>query len=81
MRIVVRNDDPIDHELVLGDLAVQQRHEHGTTSVHHEAGAVSVPADSTAVTTWTLAPGQPAFFGGHLPGHGAYGMQGLVVPA
>lgn len=81
VRIVVRNEDPIDHELVLGDLAVQARHEHGTDRVHHESGAVSVPADSTAATTWTLPRGQPAFFGCHLPGHWAYGMQGLVVPA
>ena len=79
-RVVVRNEDPIDHEVVLGDMDVQLRHEHGTQTVHHERGAVSVPAESTASTGWTLPPGVGAFFGCHLPGHWAYGMQGVVVP-
>lgn len=80
VRFVVHNADPIDHEFILGDMSVQLRHEHGREGSHHEAGAVSVPADSTTSTTWTLRPGQGAFFGCHLPGHWVYGMQGVVTP-
>ena len=76
----VRNDDPIDHELIVGDRAVHDLHEAGTE--HHHDGsdhhAVSVPAGATALLTYTFdEPGQVAF-GCHLPGHWDYGMQGTI---
>ena len=80
VRIVVRNLDPIDHELIVGDDDVQARHEAGTEA-HHGArpGEVSVPALSTAATTFRMpADGGDVPFGCHLPGHWAYGMQGVL---
>jgi uncharacterized cupredoxin-like copper-binding protein len=80
IRFVVRNTDPIPHELIVGEQAVQDRHETGTESHHGERpGEVSVPAGSTAVTTYRFGPtGAPVLFGCHLPGHWAYGMHGTI---
>lgn len=80
----VVNTDPIDHEFILGDAALQAREEAGTDVVHNGmvAGEVSVPAGTTATTlvsfprTGATAPLQ---FACHLPGHYAYGMRGLVL--
>jgi uncharacterized cupredoxin-like copper-binding protein len=79
VRFVVRNKDPIDHELIVGDDAVQARHENGTEA-HHGAipGEVSVPAGSVATTTYAFTMPGPVPFGCHLPGHWAYGMRGEV---
>ena len=79
VRFVVRNDDPIDHELIVGDDEVHRRHETGTEA-HHGAvpGEVSVPGGGTAGTTFRFdTPGQ-VVFACHLPGHLAYGMRGVV---
>ena len=80
VRFVVRNTDPIDHELIVGDEAVQLRHEHGTEA-HHGArpGEVSVPAEGTASTTYAFSSPGPLLFGCHLPGHWDYGMHGLAA--
>ena len=77
---VLRNTDPIDHEFILGDEAVQQRHEQGTEA-HHGAipGEVSVPAGAEAATTYEFTLRRPLEFACHLPGHYAYGMRGLVL--
>jgi uncharacterized cupredoxin-like copper-binding protein len=77
---VLRNTDPIDHEFILGDEAVQQRHEKGTEP-HHGAipGEVSVPAGEEASTTYQFTMHRPLEFACHLPGHYAYGMRGLVL--
>jgi uncharacterized cupredoxin-like copper-binding protein len=80
VRFVVRNTDPIDHELIVGDEAVQLRHEHGTEA-HHGArpGEVSVPAGKTVSTTYTFTSPGRLLFGCHLPGHWSYGMHGTIV--
>jgi uncharacterized cupredoxin-like copper-binding protein len=79
---VVRNLDPIDHELIVGDQAVQRRHEAGRERHHHGEvpGEVSVPAGTERRTTYRFAPGGPGRveFACHLPGHYAYGMRGWV---
>lgn len=76
---VVRNADPIDHELIVGDLALQQRHEKGTEPAHGDRpGEVTVPALETASTTLTFARAGTYYFACHLPGHYAYGMRGIV---
>ena len=76
---VVRNADPIDHELIVGDLGVQQRHEKGTEPAHGDRpGEVTAPALSTVSTTVTFAEAGTAYFACHQPGHYAYGMRGLV---
>ncbi len=80
VRFVIRNTDPIPHELIVGDQAVQDAHEHGTEA-HHDArpGEVSVAPGATAETTYRFGH-QPAqlLFGCHLPGHWAYGMKGTI---
>jgi uncharacterized cupredoxin-like copper-binding protein len=81
VRFVIRNSDPIDHELILGDEAVQRRHERGTERRHDAVpGEVSVAAGQQAATSFTFpaAPGRLEY-ACHLPGHYAYGMHGLVT--
>jgi uncharacterized cupredoxin-like copper-binding protein len=76
---VIRNDDPIAHEFILGDEEVQQVHEDGTEA-HHGAkpGEVSVAAGAIAQTTYTFEGPGTLIFGCHLPGHYDYGMRGTV---
>ena len=83
VRFVLRNTDPIDHEFILGDAAVQRRHEQGRQRHHHGdvPGERSVPAGQEAATTYrfpTRLDGQVLQFACHLPGHYAYGMHGTV---
>ena len=83
VRFVLRNTDPIDHEFILGDAAVQRRHEQGRQRQHHGdvPGERSVPAGQEAATTYAFpagAAGQVLEFACHLPGHYAYGMRGTV---
>lgn len=79
IRFVVRNLDPIDHELIVGPMPVQRRHQVGRDAHHHGSvpGEISVPRGTTGVTTYTVGAG-PVPFGCHLPGHWAYGMRGVV---
>ena len=80
VRFVVRNDDPIAHELIVGDQAVQDRHEKGTEAHHGERpGEVSMPAGATVETTYRFDRPGTVLFGCHLPGHWAYGMRGTVA--
>jgi uncharacterized cupredoxin-like copper-binding protein len=78
--ITLRNDDPIDHEWIVGPPAIHEIHRHGTEAVH--AGRpteVSVPALSTRVTTIIFdEPGSYAYIC-HLPGHEEYGMIGELI--
>lgn len=82
VRFVIRNTDPIDHEFILGDQAVQDRHEKGTDP-HHGAipGEVSVPAGEVASTTYSFEEPGVLLLGCHLPGHWDYGMRGVVKVA
>ena len=80
VRFVVRNTDPIDHELIVGDQAVQQRHEHGSERHHDAPGEVSVAAGQEATTTFTFpAAAGRLEYACHLPGHYAYGMHGTIT--
>jgi uncharacterized cupredoxin-like copper-binding protein len=80
VRFVLRNSDPIDHEFILGDDAVQRRHERGRERHHHGQvpGEISVAAGQEAATTYAFPAGGTLEFACHLPGHYAYGMRGLV---
>ena len=42
VRFLIRNDDPITHEFIVGDAAVHARHEHGTlpAALHQELVAL-----------------------------------------
>jgi uncharacterized cupredoxin-like copper-binding protein len=80
VRFVVRNDDPIDHELIVGDERVQLHHEKGTEAWHPpRPGEVSVAAGAMATTTFTFASVGTTEFACHAPGHYAYGMRGVVT--
>jgi uncharacterized cupredoxin-like copper-binding protein len=78
---VIRNDDPIDHEFILGDEKIQARHEEGRQRHHHGKvpGEVSVPAGTTRTTTYTFTERGTVPYACHLPGHFAYGMRGEVT--
>jgi uncharacterized cupredoxin-like copper-binding protein len=79
VRFVVRNTDPIDHEFIVGDQAVQDAHESGTESYHPpRPGEMTVPAGTTRATIVTFARPGSLIFGCHLPGHYAYGMHGVI---
>ena len=75
----LRNDDPIDHEWIVGPPEVHAAHRVGTEPVHETRPTeVTIPALSTRVTTVTFArPGEYLYIC-HLPGHEAYGMRGTV---
>jgi uncharacterized cupredoxin-like copper-binding protein len=77
---VLTNGDPIDHEWIVGDAGVHERHRTGTERVHASRPTeVSVAAGSTAVTTVTFSRPGTYLFICHLPGHEAYGMVGTVT--
>ncbi len=77
---VLVNEDPIDHEWLVGDEAFNAAHRTGTHESHHAVPTeVTVPALETVRTTITFdEPGRYAYIC-HLPGHEAYGMVGLLV--
>jgi uncharacterized cupredoxin-like copper-binding protein len=78
VRFVVRNADPIPHEFIVGDEAVQRIHEEGTEAYHApRPGEFSIPPGSTRTTVYTFGP-RDLLFGCHLPGHYAYGMRGSI---
>ncbi len=73
------NDDPIDHEWLIGDAAFHNRHRTGTEPVHGDRpDEVSTPPMSVRTTTLTFAPGTYTFIC-HFPAHEAYGMVGVLV--
>ena len=82
VRFVIRNNDPIGHEFIVGDDGVHQRHEAGTEALHPpRPGEVSIAAGTTAETTFrfegTTGSGT-VVYACHLPGHFRYGMSGTV---
>ena len=76
---VLRNDDPIDHEWLIGDAAFHARHRGGGESAHADRpDEVTLPALATRSTTLVLTPGTHVFIC-HFPGHERYGMVGTVT--
>jgi uncharacterized cupredoxin-like copper-binding protein len=79
VRFVIHNGDPIDHEFILGNEAVQRRHENGTEKEHGAIpGEVSIPAGETRTTTYTFTQPGRLIIGCHLPSHYDYGMRAEV---
>jgi uncharacterized cupredoxin-like copper-binding protein len=77
---VITNTDPIDHEWIVGDAALHERHRTGTEPVHNARPTeITIPAGTERRTTLTFqAPGTVQYIC-HLPGHEAYGMVGTVT--
>ena len=81
VRFVVTNTDPIDHEFIVGDDAVQVAHELGTEAYHPpRPGEITIRAGETVETTYTFGE-RDLLFGCHLPGHYLYGMRGTISVA
>ena len=77
--ITLRNDDPIEHEWIVGSAEVHRRHRDGTEPYHDTVPTeVTIAPLTTKDTTVTFdAPGEYEFVC-HLPGHEAYGMKGVI---
>ena len=68
------------YSALVGPAVLQAYMEHSTERVHTGSipGQVSVPAGTTATTTYTMRKWLPPLFGCHLPGHYAYGIRGTI---
>ena len=76
---VITNTDPIDHEWIVGDAALHERHRTGTEPVHNARPTeISIPARSERKTTITFTAADTLQYICHLPGHEAYGMVGVL---
>jgi plastocyanin len=80
---VVDNQDPIGHELIVGDAEVHRRHESGSEPAHApRPGEVTIPALTTEMTVFDFPAVDPVGsawqYACHLPGHLKYGMSGFV---
>jgi uncharacterized cupredoxin-like copper-binding protein len=74
---ILVNEDPIDHEWLIGDDAFHAAHRTGTHAAHDGVPTeVTVPALATAETTITFDDAGTFAYICHLPGHEAYGMVG-----
>ena len=79
VRFLVRNDDPIAHEFIVGDASVHARHQRGTHPAHPPVpGEVSVGAGQLGETFYRFDRPGNYLFACHLPGHLAFGMRGWV---
>jgi uncharacterized cupredoxin-like copper-binding protein len=76
---VIVNTDPIDHEWIVGDAALHERHRTGTEPYHDTRPTeVTIPALSERRTTITFTSADTLQYICHLPGHEAYGMVGVL---
>ena len=77
--IELRNDDPIEHEWIVGTDASHEAHRTGTEPYHDTRPTeVTIPALSSRTTTIVFdEPGDYSYIC-HLPGHEAYGMTGTL---
>ena len=75
----LRNDDPIEHEWIVGPSDIHEIHRTGTEAFHGELPTeVTVPAFSVRETTVTFDQAGTYAYICHLPGHEAYGMVGTL---
>ncbi len=80
VEFVVRNDDPIDHELIVGTPDVHRAHAEGTELSHPPIpGEVSVRPGQVASTFYEFTEAGSIVYACHLPGHVAYGMEGTIT--
>jgi uncharacterized cupredoxin-like copper-binding protein len=79
VEFVVRNHDPIDHELIVGPPGVHLAHEQGGERSHPPVpGEVSVAPGQVASTFYEFTEAGSITYACHLPGHLAYGMKGTI---
>jgi uncharacterized cupredoxin-like copper-binding protein len=77
---ILVNEDPIDHEWLLGDEGFHHAHRSGTHASHGGVPTeVTVPALETVTTTITFDEAGRLDYVCHLPGHEAYGMVGTLT--
>jgi uncharacterized cupredoxin-like copper-binding protein len=76
---VLRNDDPIEHEWMVGGPEMHEAHRSGTEAYHDTRPTeVTLPPLSVRETTVVFEePGEYEYIC-HLPGHEAYGMKGVL---
>lgn len=79
VRFVLRNQDPINHELIVGPSSVHARHADGTEAYHPpRPGELSVGPEEQGVTSYVFDDAGTVEMACHLPGHHAYGMHGEI---
>lgn len=77
---ILVNEDPIDHEWLIGDAGFHEAHRSGTHANHDGVPTeVTVPALETVTTTITFDEAGRLDYVCHLPGHEAYGMVGTLT--
>jgi uncharacterized cupredoxin-like copper-binding protein len=77
---VLVNEDPIDHEFLIGDAAFHARHRQGTETHHGgRPDEVSISALTTAETTLVFETPGTILYICHLPQHEEYGMVGTLT--
>ncbi len=77
--ITLRNEDPIEHEWIVGPPDVHARHRTGTEPYHDQVPTeVTIGALETRTTTITFQQPGDYLYVCHLPGHEAYGMVGTL---
>lgn len=77
---ILVNEDPIDHEWLIGDDAFHAAHRTGTHESHGDVPTeVTIPALATVRTEITFAEAGRLAYICHLPAHEAYGMVGVVT--
>ena len=80
VRFLIHNDDPINHEFIVGDARVHAAHERGRGATHPPVpGEVSLRPGELGETFYRFDTSGRFLFACHLPGHFAYGMQGYVI--
>lgn len=79
VRFVVRNEDPIAHELVVGPESVHTRHQAGTEAAHPPIpGELSLGPGQTGATVYDFTRADTLRTVCHLPRHEDYGMVGAI---
>jgi uncharacterized cupredoxin-like copper-binding protein len=83
VKFEITNTDPIDHEFIVGDEALQDYIERTDHPEHDGSvpGQISLPPGETRSTTYTFDEPGVLLLGCHLPGHFAYGMRGTFTIA
>lgn len=78
--ITLRNEDPIDHEWIVGDEQVHAVHRVGTEPLHPDRPTeVVLPAMTSKSTVVTFEQAGSLRFICHLPAHEDYGMTGVIT--